>query len=134
MKALIEDSTRFHQAALSVQAKRQQLLASNIANADTPGFKARDLDFRAALRDALGGQGGPLKMTTTAAGHIPTPAAMSLDRYIGYRAETQSSVDGNTVNMDVERAAFAQNSLHYEAGVNFISSQLRGLRTAISGQ
>ncbi|HRP96789.1 MAG TPA: flagellar basal body rod protein FlgB [Rhodocyclaceae bacterium] len=134
MKALIDEALRFHQTALNVQAQRQQLLASNIANADTPGFKARDLDFRAALEGALGARGGPLAMTTTSARHLPTAAAMPFDNHVGYRSETQANVDGNTVNMDVERAAFAENSVHYEASVTFISGLLNGMRTAISGQ
>jgi flagellar basal-body rod protein FlgB len=134
MKALIDDALRFHQTALNVQAQRQQLLASNIANADTPGFKARDLDFRAALKNALGERAGPLPLTTSSPRHLPAAAATPFEAYVGYRRETQSSVDGNTVNMDVERAAFAENSVHYEASITFINGLLRGMQTAISGQ
>ena len=105
MKALLDNALSFHQTALNVQAQRQELLASNIANADTPNYKARDIDFRNGFQGL-----------------------------IGYRQEQQSSVDGNTVNMDVERAAFAENSLHYEASVTFINGLLRGMQTAITGQ
>lgn len=134
MKALIDNALSFHQAALSVQAQRQQLLASNIANADTPNYKARDIDFRSALQGALGDRSGPLALATTSSGHLPDAPVGPLPGYIGYRRELQSSVDGNTVNMDVERAAFAENSIHYEASVTFINSMLRGMRRAISGQ
>jgi flagellar basal-body rod protein FlgB len=134
MKALIDNALSFHQTALDVQTRRQQMLASNIANADTPGYKARDIDFRAALTNVLGERAGPLPLATSSARHLPAAAAMPFETYIGYRRETQSSVDGNTVNMDVERAAFAENSVHYEASITFINGLLRGMRTAISGQ
>jgi flagellar basal-body rod protein FlgB len=135
MKTLLDNQLRFHQTALNVQAERQQLLASNIANADTPNYKARDVDFRGALQGALAVRRGTTQLTTTAAGHIGTTAtAQPLERFVGYRSELQSAVDGNTVNMDVERAAFAENSIHYEASITFINGLLRGMQTAISGQ
>lgn len=135
MKTLLDNALSFHQTALNVQAQRQQLLASNIANADTPNYKARDIDFRAALRGALGqGRFGRLALATTSTGHAPSGQAARLEGFTGYRRELQSSVDGNTVNMDVERAAFAENSIHYEASVTFINSLLRGMQRAISGQ
>lgn len=134
MKALIDNALSFHQTALNLQAHRQQLLASNIANADTPNYKARDIDFRSALKGALGQRLGPLALATSSARHLPVTGGASLQGYVGYRAEFQSSVDGNTVNMDVERAAFAENSLHYEASLTFINGLLRGMQRAISGQ
>ncbi len=134
MKALIDNALSFHQTALNVQAQRQQLLASNIANADTPNYKARDIDFRSALQGALGNRFGPLALSATSGRHLPDNQVSPMQAYIGYRQELQSSVDGNTVNMDVERAAFAENSIHYEASVTFINSLLRGMQRAISGQ
>jgi flagellar basal-body rod protein FlgB len=134
MKALIDNAVSFHQTALNVQAQRQQMLASNIANADTPNYKARDIDFRSALQGALGKSYGPLALAATSAKHLPDTRVASMQAYTGYRSELQSSVDGNTVNMDVERAAFAENSIHYEASVTFINSLLRGMQRAISGQ
>lgn len=135
MKSQLDRALSFHQTALNVQAQRQQLLASNIANADTPHFKARDIDFRAALRGAMGrGEFGPLSLKTTASAHLPTPGTMSIEGFTGFRQELQSSVDGNTVNMDVERAAFAENAIHYEASLTFINRLVRGMQRAISGQ
>jgi flagellar basal-body rod protein FlgB len=134
MKALIDNALSFHQTALNLQAHRQQLLASNIANADTPNYKARDIDFRSALKGALGERLGSLALATSSARHLPVSGAASLQGYVGYRTEFQSSVDGNTVNMDAERAAFAENSLHYEASITFINGLLRGMQSAISGQ
>ena len=134
MKTQLDNALQFHQTALNVQARRQQLLASNIANADTPHYKARDVDFASALKGALGGKVGPLALAGTSARHLPGQDGGTGSAQIGYRQAYQSSVDGNTVNMDVERAAFAENSIHYEASVTFINSLLRGMQTAISGQ
>ncbi len=134
MKTLFDRQIQFHQTALNLQAHRQQLIASNIANADTPHYKARDVDFRAALQGALNASREGVQMATTQAGHIGSAPAPALESLTGYRTELQSAVDGNTVNMDVERAAFAENALHYEASVTFINGMLRSMNTAITGQ
>ncbi|WP_018409963.1 flagellar basal body rod protein FlgB [Methyloversatilis thermotolerans] len=124
------------QTALGVRAARQQTLASNIANADTPHYKARDMDFKAALQTALGGglSGGPVELALTSNRHIGAKGGNAMDKTLLYRTETQSSVDGNTVDLDVERAAFAENSVHYEALINFINGRLRTMQQAIQGQ
>lgn len=118
--------------ALDLRAYRQQVLASNIANADTPGYKARDFDFRESFAAALGKQtSGGVTLARTAAGHLPGGAgAPGLD--LKYRSETQSAVDGNTVDMDVERSQIADNALQYQIVSQFISDKLSGLRTAVS--
>jgi flagellar basal-body rod protein FlgB len=134
MRTLFEKQIQFHQSALNLQAHRQQLLASNIANADTPNYKARDIDFRAALQGAMSTAANRVPLATTQAGHIGAGRQASMEALTGYRTELQSSVDGNTVNMDVERAAFAENSLRYEASVTFINGMLRSMNTAITGQ
>lgn len=134
MKTQLDNALQFHQTALGVQARRQELLASNIANADTPNYKARDVDFASALRGALGGRSGHLALASTSGRHLGGPQGAGADAHVGYRQQFQASVDGNTVNMDVERAAFAENSIHYEASVTFINSLLRGMQTAITGQ
>lgn len=134
MKTLFDRQIQFHQTALNLQAHRQQLIASNIANADTPNYKARDVDFRAALQGALKASSAAVPLATTQPGHIAGGGAPTLESLTGYRRELQSAVDGNTVNMDVERAAFAENALRYEASVTFINGMLRSLNTAITGQ
>ncbi len=134
MKTRFDDALQFHQTALNVQAQRQQLLASNIANADTPNYKARDVDFRAALQGALARSTAPVALATTQPGHLASGAGAALQAFTGYRTELQSAVDGNTVNMDVERTAFAENALHYEASITFINGMLRSMQTAITGQ
>jgi len=128
------DPLRFHQTALNLRAYRQQVLASNIANADTPNYKARDIDFQSALHNALGAKSDSVALARTAAGHLPAASSIPFATAVQYRGEQQSSVDGNTVNSDVERAQFAENSVQYEAGLTFIGSYLRTLNTAITGQ
>lgn len=118
--------------ALDLRAYRQQVLASNIANADTPGYKARDLDFRAAMQNAMAGKAaGSLPLATTSSGHVQgfAPAGPAT---LLFRTETQSAVDGNTVDMDVERSQIAENSMQYEILTRFISDKFNGYRTAIS--
>jgi len=147
MRKLLDESMSFYQSAINLQAHRQQMLASNIANADTPNYKARDIDFRSALKDALqgdasqgnalhGGRRSRLALATTSTRHLDGNggANAAYEPYSGYRSEWQSSVDGNTVNMDVERAAYAENSVHYEASLTFINSLLQGMQRAITGQ
>lgn len=136
MKNLLDQNLRVHQTALNLQAYRQQLLASNIANSDTPNYKARDIEFRDALGAALG-KGHwmhPPVLAKTHPRHLSVKAESSPERFVRYRAEWQSAVDGNTVDMDMERAAFAENSVHYEASVTFINGLLRTMQTAIVGQ
>ncbi|GAA5157854.1 flagellar basal body rod protein FlgB [Viridibacterium curvum] len=129
----LDDSLGFHQTALGLRAQRQSMIASNIANADTPNYKARDIDFRTALSGALNGRVGPLALSTTAGGHVGGMAAATVPQVM-YRKESQSSVDGNTVDMDAERSAMAENTLYYEASITFINGLLRTMQSAISGQ
>lgn len=120
--------------AISLRAYRQQILASNVANADTPGYRARDFDFSSAMKNAMAGQvaGGGLAMATTHAGHLEGTVASGVTSLM-YRGTTQSAVDGNTVDMDVERSAIAENSMSYEILTSLISDQIKGMRTALSG-
>lgn len=121
-------------AALNARAYRQELLASNIANADTPNFKARDIDFKSALSDALAGRmEGNLGLARTSSRHMGSAADQPLGATVKYRTEFQPNVDGNTVNMDVERAAFAENGVQMEALLTFIRSDLTTLQTAMQG-
>ncbi len=127
----LDNALAFQQQALDLRAYRQQVLASNIANADTPHYKARDVDFAAALKNAVAGRGnGDLALATSSPRHLAGPGATGAAPLL-YRKETQSSVDGNTVDMDIERSQFAENAIHYEAGVNFITHQLRMMSTAM---
>ena len=120
---------------LALLAQRQQVLAGNIANADTPGFKARDFDFARALADARGQTGAAL--AASAPGHLQSsgaaaqaPATVQLE----WRAADQPALDGNTVDLDRERAQFAENALRYEATLRFINHDVRTMLSAITGQ
>jgi flagellar basal-body rod protein FlgB len=130
----LDNELRFHQTALNVRAYRQQVIASNIANADTPNYKARDIDFREALNGALGGKTSGLPLTTTSVGHLPGGTGNVLDASLKYRTEEQGAIDGNTVSMDAERSAFAENSVQYQASITFINGLLRSMQQAIQGQ
>ena len=123
-----------HAQALAVRGRRNEMIADNMANADTPDYKARDIDFRAALQGALTGAQERVALATTQPGHLGSGPDTLLQQLTGYRTELQSAVDGNTVSMDVERAAFAENALQYEASVTFINGMLRSMNTAITGQ
>ncbi|MES3025528.1 MAG: flagellar basal body rod protein FlgB [Pseudomonadota bacterium] len=135
----IDDYMRFNEVALSLRSQRQQVLASNIANADTPNFKARDIDFASALQGAIARSTAPAGVPgATGAAHFKGVAKNADTLPDGtallYRTPAQGSVDGNTVDMDVERNQFADNALRYEAGITMINMQIRGLMAAIQGQ
>jgi flagellar basal-body rod protein FlgB len=130
----LDDMLNFHTQALRVRDQRQQVLASNIANADTPNYKARDLDFRAALKGALNGTpAAGAALATTAPGHLAGNPGQAAEAGLLYRTPAQGSVDGNTVDMDAERAAFADNAIHYEFNLTRLSQQIKGLMAAIQG-
>jgi flagellar basal-body rod protein FlgB len=123
-----------HAQALRLRATRSELIADNLANADTPDFKARDVDFRAALAATADAAKG-VSLATTSAKHIGGGgAANGLEAAIRYREPLAPSLDGNTVDVQVEQAAFAENAVRYQATLTFLSSRLRGLMTAITGQ
>ena len=110
----LDDYFRFNETALSLRSQRQTVLASNIANADTPNYKARDIDFNDALQGAL-------------------DRANGVNQNLLYRGVVQGAVDGNTVDMDVERNQFADNAVRYEAGLTMINAQIKAMMAAIQG-
>ncbi len=131
MNTRLDALFRFSQDALNLRAYRQQLLASNIANADTPGYQARDIDFSAALQRATAAH------KPAANGAAPVTPPRNGDGPLGaellYRTAVQPSVDNNTVDLDVERAKFADNAVRYEANLMFVSSQVKSMLAAIQG-
>ena len=128
MPDLLNDYFQFHQRALSVRAERQQILASNIANADTPNFKARDIDFKAALATALS-----VSLASSSAASLDI-ASVAGNAALLYRIPRQDSIDGNTVELDVERAQFTENALRYEAGISAVNGKIKDLLSVIQGQ
>jgi len=130
----LDAAMQFHQTALNLRSSRQELLASNIANADTPNYKARDIDFASALQNALSGSVAKLPVATSSSMHLQgNTGATLLGSPVMYRKPVQPSADGNTVDMDVERAQFADNALRYEASVKFVSDELKEIMTALQG-
>lgn len=130
----LDEALRFQQTALSLRASRQELLASNIANADTPNYKAKDVNFASALQSALAGTTVTLPIVPTSPMHLQGNAGQTIfGAEVMYRKPIQPSADGNTVDMDVERAQFADNALRYESSVKFVSEQLKGIMIAIQG-
>lgn len=115
-----------HGTALALRSQRLSMLASNIANAATPGYKARDIDFAAVLKDAASAQGKP-QLPAKPGENAPLNAETL------YRSAVQRSIDGNTVDLDVERAQFADNAVRYEAQLMFINSRIRSMLAAIQG-
>lgn len=158
----LTDTLNFQAAALSLRAERQRIIASNIANADTPGYQARDMNFAQALKNATGAMGGAGGAQPSTGGVIPIPtsgmASMSpmptlaltqpghmttaalaggapgSDTPLLYATPSQTNLDRNTVDMDRERATFADNTVHYEATLRFLSSSVKTLTSAITGQ
>lgn len=125
-----------HAAALDVRARRTELIANNLANADTPGYQARDLDFRAAMARVSGDQTqGGVHLTTTGPGHIGGAASAdaATNPDLKYRTPLAPALDGNTVDAQLEQAAFAENAVRYQATLAFLNSKFRGLMTAIMG-
>lgn len=133
MLSKIDKELAFVQNALNLRARRQEVLAANIANSDTPNYKARDLDFAAALKNAMGATGGPLQLARTEARHLSASGFSGMaDGHLKYRSSVQPSLDGNTVDMDVERAHFTENSLHYQFLLDRAASQFKTLGSAIT--
>ncbi len=147
----LTDTLDFQAQALSLRSERQRLIASNIANADTPGYVAREMNFAQALRDATGssGSGGvsngmqpATALLTSQPGHIASGGAGSAggassgrsDSTLLYAAPSQTNLDRNTVDMDRERASFADNTVKYEATLRFIGANVRTTLSAITGQ
>jgi flagellar basal-body rod protein FlgB len=121
--------------ALSLRSERQRLIASNIANADTPGYVARDMDFSQALREATGAVRATGAMAATSAGHMTgTSNGARSEPNLLYSTASQTNLDSNSVDMDRERAAFVDNSVKYEATLRFINGNVRTMLDAIKGQ
>lgn len=120
----------FQAQALSLRAERQRLIASNIANADTPGYVARDMDFARALREATGQTQGAA-VAATKARHLGPAAGARAEPQLLYAHASQDNLDRNTVDLDRERASFADNTVKYEAALRFLNGQVRTMLDAM---
>lgn len=134
MRINFENALGIHPDALKLREQRSVVLAANMANADTPNYKAVDLDFKSVLqRQSAGGpENNKLRLETTQAGHM-TRDKLSLSGEMMYRNPNQASLDGNTVEAHVEQAKYAENAVQYQASLRFINGSFADLRTAIKG-
>lgn len=128
-----------NQEALRIHERRAELLAGNLANADTPGYKARDIDFKAALQGMSAGRDNPGNIKTTHANHMSEAGGMNkrIDDVLGvmkYRNPQQASLDGNTVDPLMEKAAFMENAMLYQASLKFLSGKVNTIKTALKGE
>ena len=134
----LSETLNFQSEALMLRSERQRLIASNIANADTPGYVAREMDFASALRRATGPAGGPganpATLQTSAERHLQGQPGGRATADLRYAAPSQTNLDRNTVDMDRERASFVDNSLKYEATLRFINGSVKTMLDAIKGQ
>ncbi|MCE0488502.1 flagellar basal body rod protein FlgB [Pantoea sp. Mb-10] len=133
----LDAALRFGTEALNLRAQRQEILASNIANADTPGYQARDIDFASQLSKVMENgrvAGSSMALNVTSSRHIAAEAATPASLDLMYRIPDQPAADGNTVDMDRERTQFADNSLKYQTDLTLITSQIKGMMSVLQGQ
>lgn len=124
-----------HEQALHTRVQRAEVLANNLANADTPGFKARDIDFRAILSEAQGpAKGDAGQPSQTHAGHLSMGQSGAGRAELLYRNPDQPSLDGNTVDSQREMAAYTRNAMDFQTSFQFLNSRFKGLMTAIKGE
>lgn len=131
----LDDAFRFQQQALGLLSRRQDILASNIANADTPGYQARDIDFTGQLKRAMENHSpsqSPVSLSLTSNKHIKAKAVPFDDSQLLYRIPDQPSADGNTVDMDRERVNFADNAVKYQSGLTFLGADIKKMMTVLS--
>ena len=134
MTSRIDLALQFQENALRLREKRQEVIASNIANADTPHYQARDIDFSSALHNALAGNNQSLSLASRDQRHLGTGTTSSSDGTpLLYRPVIQPSADGNTVDLNVERANFSENTIRYEASLKFASQQIKDILTVLQG-
>lgn len=122
-----------HEKALSFRADRAEVIANNIANADTPNYKARDLDFASVLEAQQSRQTEAFEGRRTHSGHIAMENFIDQAAGLRYRITSQPSIDGNSVDTQVEQAKYAQNAIDFQASFTFLNSKFKGLMTAIRG-
>ncbi|HBZ14812.1 flagellar basal body rod protein FlgB [Pantoea sp. NPDC088449] len=131
----LDDAFRFQQQALGLLSRRQDILASNIANADTPGYQARDIDFTKQLKNAMDNQQmakSPVSLALTSDRHIAAKGKLIDDDQLMYRIPDQPSADGNTVDMDRERVNFADNGVKYQSGLTFLGADIKKMMTVLN--
>ena len=119
-----------YEQALQLRARRSEVLAANLANADTPGYKARDFDFKSMLRREMS---APVRLASTHQGHIQPDNTLVPTAQMMYRIPQQPSLDGNTVEVEREQVEYSANAVSYQASLRFLEGKIKGIRTAIKG-
>lgn len=127
----IDNAFGIHEQALKIRARRAEILASNMANADTPGYKARDIDFQKMLRQEMV---QPVKLKTTHAGHLSLTSNGISEGDMRYRIPQAPSLDGNTVDDQLEKTEYSRNAMEYQASLRFLNGKISGLKRAIRGE
>jgi len=133
MSINFEQVFSIHDDALTLRGRRSSILASNIANADTPGYKARDIDFKSILQSVAGSDSGTLALAKTRVRHL-SASRMTPQATVLYRNPLHPSLDGNTVDAHVEQVKFGENSLMFQTSFTLLNSKIKGLMTAIRGE
>ncbi|MCU7932167.1 MAG: flagellar basal body rod protein FlgB [Candidatus Thiodiazotropha sp. (ex Codakia rugifera)] len=126
-----DDLFGIHERALVLRSQRAEVLAANLANADTPGYKARDFDFNTLLNSEMDSSS---RMRTTHNQHIQAESGSVPPSQLLYRTPMQPSMDGNTVDTEREHVAFSTNAVEYQASLGFINSKINGIRKALKGE
>lgn len=129
-----ERAFSIHDDAMIMRGKRASVLASNIANADTPNYKARDIDFQSMLKQANNQQTDSLTMASTHRKHINLNSASHSSTSLKYRNPLHASLDGNTVDSHVEQSKFSQNALQYQTSFTFLNGSVKGIIKALKGE
>ncbi len=127
---ILDKAFGIHPQALQLRAKRSEVLAANLANADTPDYKARDFDFNAILKNAMPSP----RMAVTNSRHIQPDPGLVPAVDMKYREPMQPSLDGNTVDPHIEYSNFASNNLEYQTSLKFLNGKIKGLMLALKGQ
>jgi flagellar basal-body rod protein FlgB len=133
MPISFERAFSIHDDALLLRGRRSSILASNIANGDTPNYKARDIEFSSLLKAASQNQGSETKLNSTHRNHIAAQTG-SMTTDLKYRNPLHPSLDGNTVDTHVEQGKFGENALMYQASFNFLNGKIQGLMKALKGE
>ncbi|MDO3382618.1 flagellar basal body rod protein FlgB [Gilvimarinus algae] len=133
MAISFNDALGIHEPALKLRSRRAEVLANNLANSDTPGFKARDMDFSSVMASQSASQTG-VGLNKTSSRHLNAYAASGMDQSLKYRTPQQPSLDGNTVEDQIEHAEFMKNALDFQASFMMLNSKFKGLSKALTGQ
>ncbi|WP_462402090.1 flagellar basal body rod protein FlgB [Pseudomonas sp. Marseille-QA0332] len=135
MSISFDKALGIHEKALGFRAQRAEVLANNIANADTPNYKARDLDFASLLAaEAQKSQNSRIALERTSVRHIEAEGLASADDVLKYRTPMQPSLDQNTVDAQMEQSNYAQNAIDFQASFTLLNSKFKGLISALRGE